>query len=302
MKKAIKMVLFLTMVFVTALGMKTSTVHATGEENPRVYIEEYSISGDEIVAGEQFDLTLKIRNSSRYYDVYSVMVSFDDENEYIYPIYGDSNQYYINRIYARNNTQITIPMQAAEDISVDKIPLKISVTYTDNYFIEKQLNESEIFLPVRLTGDLKIVSSSVPSVVSVGAKARISLVYENVGSETLYNIALNVVSSSIEGGEMTTNLYNLSGGSRKTAEIYLDCDQVGKNQFSVCFTYEDEDGKKQETNKVVHNIKITEDTQNTGSQNVNILGGSVNVLTFVLLALIVIVTIAIVFIIKKNRR
>ena len=303
MKKGKKIILFICMIFVVAIGIKQDKVYATGEENPRVYIEEYSISGDEIVPGEEFELTLTIRNTSQFYDIYSVMVTFEDETETVYPVYGDSNQYYINRIYARNNTQITIPLQAAEDIGVSSIPLNFRITYNDNYFIEKQVNDSKIFLPVRMAGDLKVVSSSAPEMVSVGAKARIGITYENIGSENLYNIALKVASSSIEGGVMTTNLYNLSGGGKNTAEVYIDCKDIGKNQITLYFTYEDEQGKQQETSKVLHSINVVDPTANNEmEQIVKVSSIGVNFWVSVISAFVVVVVMIILIVIKKKRR
>lgn len=302
MKKLVNKLLLLCFMVIAAVGMKPATVHATGEENPRVIVEEYSISEDEIIPGQEFELTLKLRNTSQFYDIYNVVVSLNDTSDTIYPVYGTSNQCYIDRIYARNNTQVTLKFKAAEDVKLSVIPLIVRVTYNDNYFIEKQLNEAELFLPVRLAGDLNVVSSSVPSDVSVGAKARVSVTYENTGSQNLYNIMLNVTTYDGEMKETSTNLYNLSGGTKKTAEVYLDCNNVGNIPISFYFVYEDENGEKYETSTVSKNIKVVEATNANDKESVTIVGGGVSVLTFVLLAAIVVVAIGILGVIKKRRR
>lgn len=302
MKKLVNKLLLLCFMVIAAVGMKPATVHATGEENPRVIVEEYSISEDEIIPGQEFELTLKLRNTSQFYDIYNVVVSLNDTSDTIYPVYGTSNQCYIDRIYARNNTQVTLKFKAAEDVKLSVIPLIVRVTYNDNYFIEKQLNEAELFLPVRLAGDLNVVSSSVPSDVSVGAKARVSVTYENTGSQNLYNIMLNVTTYDGEMKETSTNLYNLSGGAKKTAEVYLDCNNVGNIPISFYFVYEDENGEKYETSTVSKNIKVVEATNANDKESVTIVGGGVSVLTFVLLAAIVVVAIGILGVIKKRRR
>lgn len=303
MRKAIKVILSVCMAVMITIGIMPITVHATGEQNPRVIIEEYSISEDEIVPGQAFELTLTIRNTSQFYDIYSVMVSLEDESKTIYPIYGTSNQCYIDRIYARKNTQITIPLKATDEITSSVVPLSITITYNDNYFIEKQANKSEIFIPVRLAGDLNVVSSSVPNTVSVGAKARVSVTYENTGSKNLYNIELKVRSGYGETKENVTNLYNLSGGARSTAEVYLDCKDTGMIPISFYFTYEDENGETYETNNVSGNIRVVESGANMeNEETVTIVGGGVSYLTFVLLASIVIVAIVILGVIKKRRR
>ncbi len=303
MRRAINVILSVGLSVMILMGIMPVTVHATGEENPRVIVEEYSISEDEIVPGQEFELTLTIRNTSQFYDIYSVMVSLEDKSKSIYPKYGTSNQCYIDRIYARKNTQITIPLKAADEITSSVVPLSINITYNDNYFIEKQGNTLEIFLPVRLAGDLNVVSSSVPNTVSVGTKARISVTYENTGSKNLYNIELRVHSGDSEEQESVTNLYNLSGGAKSTAEVYLDCKNIGNVPISFYFIYEDENGEKYETGMISGNISVIEsgsDVEN--GETVTIVGGGVSYLTYVLLALIVIVCIVILVVIRKRRR
>lgn len=298
MKKIVKIFLMLCLTLVIT-GIIPITVHATGEENPRAIIEAYSISGDEIIPGQEFELTLTIRNTSQFYDIYSVVVTMKDDSETVYPVYGTANQTYINRIYARKNTEITIPLKAADDISSSVIPLRFNISYNDNYFIEKQDNDIELFLPVRLAGDLNIVSSTVPNSVSIGAKARISLTYENIGSESLYNV---VLTTSANGEEIETNLYSIGGGDKSATEVYLDCERTGTIPFTYYFSYEDENGEKYKTNIYSDTFQVVDSNTNLEQGNVTVVGGGVSAMTFVILAAIVIVAIVILIVIKKKRR
>lgn len=301
MKKIVKTLLLLCMLIV-AMGTMPITVNATGEENPRVIIESFSISEDEIIPGQEFELTLTIRNTSQFYDIYSVVVTMEDLTKSIYPVYGTANQVYIDRIYARKNTEIVIPLKAMDDISSSVIPLQFNISYNDNYFIEKQDNDMEIYLPVRLKGDLKVVSSSVPNSVSVGAKARVSVTYENTGSVNLYNIVLKVKTKDSEAKEIDMNLYNLNGGEKTNAEVYIDCPNTGRIPVSFYFEYEDENGEVYKTDSVSHSFSVVEQDAEVEMGSVTVVGGGVSFLTFILLAAIVIVAIMILFIIKKMRR
>lgn len=302
-KMMLMCMLILGISFVTS-----NTAYATGEANPRLLVETYSISDDEIVPGEEFELTMKIRNTSIYYDTYSVVVTVEDNssagntNPNIYPVYGSSNQTYIERVYARNSWDITVPLKAAENINMAEIPLKVTITYNDNYFVEKQTNVAFINLPVRLSGDLNLVSASVPESASVGTKARISATYENTGSKNLYNITMKV-----SGGEafepITANLYNIGGGEKNTAEVYIDCKEVGKIPIAISFAYEDDQGEVFETEESLYNISVTESSAtDLNGAEVTVIGGGVSGITFVLLAAIVIIAILILFILRKRRR
>ena len=183
-----------------------------------------------------------------------------------------------------------------------EVPLKVTITYNDNYFIEKQANVAFINLPVRLSGDLNLVSASVPESASVGTKARISATYENTGSKNLYNIAMKV-----SGGEafepITANLYNIGGGEKNTAEVYIDCKETGKIPIAISFSYEDDQGEVFETEESLYNIDVIESsTAGLNGSEVAVIGGGVSGITFVLLAAIVITAILILFILRKKRR
>lgn len=308
MKRAIKTVMLMSILILVMSFAMSETAYATGEANPRLLVETYSISDDEIVPGEEFELTMKIRNTSIFYDTYSVVVTVEDNssagntNPNVYPVYGSSNQTYIERVYARNSWDITVPLKAAENINMAEVPLKVTITYNDNYFIEKQTNVAFINLPVRLSGDLNLVSASVPEGVLVGTKARISATYENTGSKNLYNITMKVTGDdSFE--PITTNLYNIGGGKKNTAEVYIDCKEVGKIPVAISFSYEDDKGEAFETEEFLYNIDVVENsTAQLNGEDVAVIGGGVSGITFVLLAAIVITAILILFILRKKRR
>ena len=75
MKKIMKSFAMLCMMVAMVAGMIPAKAHATGEANPRILVETYSISDDEITPGKEFELTMKLRNSSIFYDTYSVVTT-----------------------------------------------------------------------------------------------------------------------------------------------------------------------------------------------------------------------------------
>ena len=205
-------------------------------------------------------------------------------------------------MYARNTWDISIPLKAADVIKMATVPLNITITYNDNYFIEKQKNETVINLPVRLTGDLNIISCTVPNEVSKGAKARISATYENKGSENLYNVVMKVLTGD-EQEAITTNLYSIAGGKKNTAEVYIECKDLGDIPVNIVFSYEDEKGEVYQSEEFVYNMTVVENEElkYDTDQLVASIGG-VSTITYVLLAAIVVIVILILFIIKRRRR
>lgn len=304
MKKFINtLFLMCAMILGISFGMK-STVYATGEANPRLLVETYSVSDDEIAPGEEFELTMKIRNTSLFYDTYSVVVTLscleDDGMPLVYPVYGSSNQIYIERVYARNSWDITFRLKAKEKINVANIPVNVLITYNDNYFIEKQRNDTTINIPVKLSGDLKVENCSVPEEVTVGAKARISAKCQNIGMSKINNVVMNVKYGDEQTG--STNLYSIDGGSGTTAEIYINCIKNGELPVSVSFSYEDLEGMSYETEAMEYLINVKNNTGVDSEADIVIIGGGVSVITFILLGAIVLMLLLILIILKRRRR
>ena len=301
MKKLVKVLGMLCLAVVFLPMCMSKTVHATGEENPRVVVDNFKISRDEIVPGEDFDLTLEIRNTSEFYDVYSVIVSVYDKTDTLSPVYGKSAQTYIDRVYARNSTTITIPMHAEDTIDKKRLPLDITITYNDNYYIEKQKNETSIYNPVREEGDLNVTLCTVPNEANLGTKARIAVTYENLGSRQLNNIQMKTVTTDPEN-PVVTKLYSLSGGSCNTAEVYVTCDEAGSMPVKISFTYEEENGNSYESEALSYRINVNETDGESLNSDIHVIGGGVSIYTFVLLALIILIAIIMLIIVKKRRR
>lgn len=256
MKKTLGVVIMMCMMaFAVSFGLN-STVHATGEGNPRLIIEEYSISEDEIVPGEIFTLNMKIRNTSQFFDVFTVVFSLTDtDGEMVYPVYGEADQIYVDRIYARSTTEVNIRLKAAQKITSDIVPVEFTITFNDDHYVEKQYNNTTLYLPVRTTGDLDVVSCTVPEHAGVGTKARVSASYRNTGSGKLSNVMMKVTAAD---QVQNVSLYNLDGGSKNVAEAYLDCNALGEMPVKVSFTYENDKGEVFETKDYAYRIDVVE--------------------------------------------
>lgn len=304
MKKFINTLLVMcVMVLALAFGVEKD-VYATGEANPRLLVENYWLSDDEITPGEEFTLTMRIRNTSLFYDTYSAVVTVTDNTgnkiPMIHPSYGLSNQAYIEKVYARNSWDVTLHLKAESNIDIAAVPMLVTITYNDNYYIEKQKNESMISLPVKLNGALNVVSSTVTESVMKGAKARLFVKYENTGINKLNNVQLNV--NYGEDSTISKNLYSIEGGKNATAEVYIDCKEEGKLPVTLSFTYENEDGISFETDKLEYITNVTNEEAVADDTEVVVINGGVNIFTFILLGAIAITIIIILILLRERRR
>lgn len=82
-------------------GLAPSTGDGEGAgSTPKLIVESYSISSDKIYAGETFDVTVTLRNTSSSEDIQNLQIGFKDTQEVakLVPASGGSNTLYIKKI------------------------------------------------------------------------------------------------------------------------------------------------------------------------------------------------------------
>ena len=210
-----------------------------------VVMNSYQVSNEAVIPGENFDLTLMLQNPSSTQSVNSIILSFASDMETVTPIYGQSNQYYIDAIPAGGNKEITITLHANEEITTPSIKFQIGLSY-ENAESASNHDEISIQIPVTTSSKIEIQNVAVPDKVNVGSKARFYVTYRNMGIDDLYNISMNIT-------DMNTNevkkvsLGSLLAGKAGYGEAYMNYDTVGEQKAQIAFTYEDMKGSKYTT-------------------------------------------------------
>lgn len=271
-------------------------VEAANFDKAYVQIESYSIEGESVVPGEEFDLKVVLKNTSGTKNIGSCLVTAESKDGVIEPVYGQSNQFFIESIDAGTATEVTLKLKAANGIETLSTPLIFSITYADENTLQNA-NISTLFLPVSTSGTLKIDNLSVPNVATLGTKSRVSITYGNSGADELTNIVLHVVGSRL-GSDLEFPLESLAGGDEKYAEAYIDYIAVGDQSVQISFTYDDIDGLTHETELQNYQVVVSSGSgyqaanvgnmQNGESQSLFIQIGVIAVIVTILVILVII--------------
>ena len=122
---------------IVALIMCTMMLFATGittfaEAIPRVIITGYDSTPEEIVAGEEFTLTLHIDNKSSKTAISNMKLTLSTaENEFI-PVSG-SGVIYVDKIPAGESMDVSIDMRAKATLETNTYIVTIVTEYEDKY-------------------------------------------------------------------------------------------------------------------------------------------------------------------------
>ena len=295
MKKISKLLVLVCCTLFMAI-VANSKVYAQNYNRPYVEIESYSVENDAIVPGEEFEIKLKLKNTSSSNDVVSVLLTYESVDDEIEAVYGESNQKYINKIKAGESEEVKLKLKAKAGIESLTSQLVFSILYSDERRTDNN-NTIKLYLPVSTSGSLQIENISVPNIVTLGTKSRISITYANYGVEELSNIVLHIVGNKLNS-ELEYPLESLTGGSKKYTEAYIDYQKIGNQNIQISFTYDDAEGLRHETELQSFDVNVSDNGEgglsisnpNNGSNMNNyIIQGAVIIVVVVILIILIII-------------
>lgn len=253
-------------VFVILLVLLEGSVFsqaASMGKKARVMVESFSVSNDAIVPGEAFELTLKVKNTSDTDTAKSILMTFTNDLETVYTVYGEPDQCYIPELSPNGTKEITIKMMAAENLTDTSVKFKADFVYED-YIISQNTNSTTIQLPVTTTSKFEVQNVSFPDAVHAGEKTRMRITYKNTGADDFYNITMRVSSEETEETEQYS-LGSLVAGKVSYAEMYVTLPEPGEQKVTISFSYEDIEGNKFNTSQYEQTVDVAE--SQTGSQD-----------------------------------
>lgn len=302
MKKISNIIIFISCMILTLVSGNCQ-VKASKYDKPYVEIDSYSIESEAIVPGEEFELNLVFRNTSSSKEIGSCLVTYESPDGSVEPVYGQSNQFFLKKINAGETEEVTVKLKANAGIETLSTQLVFSILYADEKDMDNN-NTTKIFLPVSTSGTLRIENISVPNIVTLGTKSRISITYGNYGVDELSNIVLHIVGNKLNT-ELEYPLESIGGGSKKYAEAYIDYQKTGNQNIQISFTYDDSDGLRHETDLQSYEVTVSNNEDGGFVVDSNNSGSSIKnyVIQFlVIIAIIAILVVLIIFYRKKNNK
>lgn len=221
-------------------GKKASGDSETPSADPSTAIlllEGYSVEPQEIRAGDEFDLTLRIRNTSDR-TVTDVKSTLTEANKTIMPVSGASS-FFIEKIKAGETYEHTIRLKATASAGVDPVELTLQ-----NAFVQQDMGKTSsdtFILPVIQVSNLSMDPPSYPVEMYLGDSFNLMMSMYNKGKSRLYNVSVYLDSESMTADE---NYYagNMESGSAKTYDVMVTPNMEGQISGDIVVTFEDAEG------------------------------------------------------------
>ena len=206
-------------------------------------LEDYTMNPQEVKAGEEFDLTLRIRNTSNR-TVTDVKSTLEEAKSTIVPVNG-TNSFFIERIKAGETVEKTIRVRATPSAGVEPVSLTLK-----NEFIQEdaaKTSQDTFSLPIVQVANLSLDTPNYPIDCYQGESFNLMMNLYNKGRTTLYNVSVTFESDAMSADE---NYYagNMESGSTREYDVMItpNADASGQVDGEIVVTYEDEDGNQTE--------------------------------------------------------
>lgn len=216
----------------------TNKTETEAGEQSAVFVTDYSLSGEKVVPGNDFTLSIKVKN-------YSDKVPATDVKILVYnpdgvaPVYGTLSQKYVGVLEPGESKEVSFEYNSWTTIITDTIDFQIQVLSADSS------NELILRVPSGIDAPFKVDKIVIPEKAVVGQKTDINVKYEVVGKDNVSNIVMTVEGEGFDA--VTSNIGILAPGVSKNQKMSLNFTTEGNYTADVYISYTTVDGS---TNKV----------------------------------------------------
>ncbi|MDD2481888.1 MAG: hypothetical protein PHF82_07155, partial [Lutispora sp.] len=212
----------------------------SGKGTPRIIVDRYIIEPYTIQAGDVFQLTMSLLNTSSYATVSNIKVSLVSDDGVFNPV-NSSNTIYIESIGPKENIQKVFTLTPKRDAEHKTYGISVNIEYEDE--AEAQLSSKDmISVPVIQQAKLVLGDAMIPPEVFMGQTFPVSLEFYNMGKTTLYNLMIKT-----EGNFSTQNsnyyVGNFETGKTDSYDVGITPTEEGAINGRIIFSYENAVGE-----------------------------------------------------------
>ena len=217
---------------------------------PKIVVDSYSFSSDKIYAGEDFDLTFTVRNTSNEEETKSILVTVTNNAETgkLTPASG-SNTLYIDKLGKGESKTMTMSIATAPDTEAKAYEIKLEFDYEGTKTRPATLSngQSSASIPVTIMQKirLKIEDPTVDGEPMEGESVPVYFSMYNMGRSSIYNCMVTVEG---DGLSMEESFFQgtVAAGSPMRADFSLITATPGQIDGEIVITYEDSLEEKME--------------------------------------------------------
>lgn len=222
----------------------------TTQAMPKLVVDSYSFSEQKIYAGENFDLTFTVRNTSNEEDTKSILVTMTNNADTgkLTPAEG-SNTLYIDKLAKGESKTLTMSIATAPDTEAKAYEIKLDFEYEGTKTRPETManGQSSASIPVTVMQKirLKIDDPTVDGEAMEGESVPVYFSLYNMGRSAIYNCMITVEG---DGLSLEDSFFQgtVAAGNSMRADLSIITATPGQIDGEIVISYEDSLEEKKE--------------------------------------------------------
>ena len=209
---------------------------------PYIIVSNYSYGGGgSVTAGNEFNLSLTLRNTSSELDLDNIIASLSPMG--VFSVASSSNTFYIESLPAGGETTITARIKAGmTKVTDDDDANSINMTFRYQYTVDSTRNDGtsseSITIPVDYPDRFELGFLEASDAAYLGDSYSIYLPMVNKGRSSVYNLTAAITCEGVKAAQ-SQYIGNLAAGTESGADFTLDFTESGEFAGKITVTYED---------------------------------------------------------------
>ncbi|MCR4586751.1 MAG: hypothetical protein K5686_13635 [Lachnospiraceae bacterium] len=284
---------------------------------PRIIVTGFTTDPEVVYAGDTFNLTISVQNTSTQTAVSNVQFDLKaaqegNNNETSYEAFlptSGSATIYVDRIAPGDTRDISIEMSARSDLTKKPYVITVSADYEDEKNNPYKM-ESNVSIPVNQEARVDTSDAEVmPPSISVGESSNIMFSVYNKGKTTLYNVEVVVQGETV--AETTSFLGKIDPGGTGNVDLMVNgiAATMEDPMITACVNYEDEAGNVSTLEKQIE-LYVSEPYYEEGDWDPSMEGGEFmeeeqnkgGFVKWIILGVVVLIVIIVVILVIRSKK
>lgn len=246
-----------------AAGGEDGASEETPESAPVILVEKSVVSTGTAKAGEDFDVTVTLKNTSKTKSVQNMVATITVPSA-DFELKNNSNTIFIDKLGAEKTTDLSLTFHVGKSTVDGNYPIEVALSYDDSK--ANTLSSAGTFVvTVEQPLNVKLTMPAIAADLTAGDTVPLSFQVMNLGRSTVYNVRCDVTGDGLVQTK-TAFVGNMESGNdgEGDSNIFISPmegeNQYGKTTGTVTLTYEDAFGNE-------HSQKFTFDTSISKKQD-----------------------------------
>ena len=255
--KGIRNVFLLNLIgIITFLGfpMKANAINL--ESSPYIMVESYELSNEKIIPGEDFTLTITLKNYSLSASAKNVLVDISNPAG-IAPVYGTVSQTWVEKMGPGETATVSFDYTSSMDIKGDYLDFYVTM-------VGEVTNYITMRVPVGSDSPFSVLAVNIPEQVGISGNSSASVSFRVLGDENVRNVSLEFTLDGESISKSTVGI--LTAGTTRTQSISVAGIAPGRFNASLILYYDDEADQTQSVIVGSATVQVIDDTKTEATQ------------------------------------